>query len=102
MKKNALYEVLVIANSALSDDEIAKQVSDIENVIKKTKGSVNNIEKWGRKKLAYEIKRFSEGYYILIYFTGAPETISELDRILKINDNILRHMIVRNERGLNG
>lgn len=102
MKKNTSYEVLIIVNATLSDDDIAKQISDIEEVINKNKGSVKNIEKWGRKRLAYEIKDLNEGYYVLIYFAGESKTITELDRILKINDNILRHMIVRSERGLDG
>lgn len=99
MGKNTSYEVLVIASTALSDDEIAKQIGDVEKTVKKNNGSVKKTEKWGRKKLAYEIKHFNEGYYFLTYFTGQSQTVAELDRVLKINDNIIRHMIVRDERG---
>ena len=57
-------------------------------------GTVDNVDNWGKRKLAYEINNLSEGDYILIDFHANPDHIAELDRILRINDNVQRHMIV--------
>ena len=57
-------------------------------------GRIDNVDNWGKRKLAYEINNLSEGDYILIDFHANPDHIAELDRILRINDNVQRHMIV--------
>ena len=69
----------------------------IENVITAGEGTVDNVDNWGKRKLAYEINNLSEGDYILVDFHANPDHIAELDRILRINDNVQRHMIVVRE-----
>ncbi|MBE3089507.1 MAG: 30S ribosomal protein S6, partial [Actinobacteria bacterium] len=61
------------------------------------KCKVSNIDKWGVRKLAYSIKKQENGYYIIVYFNGESGVISELDRINKINEKILRHMVVKSD-----
>ena len=65
-----------------------------ELLITAGEGTVDNVDNWGKRKLAYEINNLSEGDYILIDFHANPDHIAELDRILRINDNVQRHMIV--------
>ena len=72
----------------------------IENTITAGEGVIDSTEDWGKRKLAYEINKLSEGDYILINFHADPNHIAELDRVLRINDNVQRHMIVcRSDRG---
>ncbi|HZJ99652.1 MAG TPA: 30S ribosomal protein S6 [Tissierellaceae bacterium] len=61
-------------------------------------GSVTNVDEWGLRKLAYLINDIGEGYYVVLNFNASPETVNELDRIAKISDSIMRHMIIREDQ----
>ena len=89
------YELLFFVAPTLEEEARAKVMGRIENVITEGEGSIDNHEDWGKRKLAYEINHLSEGDYILIDFHADPDHIAELDRILRINDSVERHMIVR-------
>lgn len=65
--------------------------------IVETNGEIENVEEWGTRKLAYEINKINEGYYVLVNFNAAADIPKELDRNLKIADEVIRHMIVRLE-----
>jgi small subunit ribosomal protein S6 len=69
----------------------------LTELIQKNKGAVEQINRWGKKRLAYEIEDYREGYYTLVYFQGEPETAKELDRVMRISDFLLRHTIVRRD-----
>ena len=89
------YELLYFINPALDDDE-RKAVNDrVSGTIANIGGTIDNIDEWGKRKLAYEIAGLSEGEYYLVNFNAEPDTISELDRILRITDTVIRHMVVR-------
>ena len=89
------YELLFFVAPTLEEEARAKVMARIEGVIAEANGTVDNAEDWGKRKLAYEINHLSEGDYILIDFHADPDHIAELDRILRINDSVERHMIVR-------
>ena len=89
------YELLFFVAPTLEEDARAKVMGRIENVITEGDGKIDNHEDWGKRKLAYEINGLTEGDYILIDFHADPDSIAELDRILRINDSVERHMIVR-------
>lgn len=55
------------------------------------------VDRWGKRRLAYAVKKFTDGFYVLINFEAAPAEIKEIDRVLKINDEVLRHLIVKHE-----
>lgn len=97
MEKKHPYETVVILDPTLPADELEGQVNGIQDVITKTDGDIQNIDRWGRKRLAYEINKFNDGYYFVVYYNGLPQTILELDRVLKINDKVIRHMTIKNE-----
>ncbi len=92
------YELVVIFDPSLEEEAVDKELSKITSLLEKEKCEVSNVDKWGIRKLAYPIKKQESGYYIIVYFNGKSGVISELDRINKINDKILRHLVVKSEQ----
>lgn len=90
------YEAVFIFMPNMEDDVRNAVFDRLKGIIEK-KGSIENIDEWGNRKLAYEIKDFKEGYYVIVNFTGDSEVVNELDRVSKITDSIIRHMIIREE-----
>ena len=86
------YEVLFIIDPALEDEKKEATIEAVKGIIA-ADGEVGNVDVWGMRKLAYPIKKKSEGYYVVIEFKGNPSLPKELDRRLKISDNIMRHLI---------
>ncbi|WP_066506795.1 30S ribosomal protein S6 [Abyssisolibacter fermentans] len=93
MKK---YEAVFIFRSNLEEADRVALFDKLKGIIE-TDGSVSKVDEWGLRKLAYEIKDQREGYYILINFEASHKSIQELDRITKISEPVLRHLIVRVE-----
>ena len=91
-KVSASYEVLYIINPTLGEEDTAALVAKFKSLIE-ANGTINEMEEWGKRKLAYPIEDLSEGYYVLVSFTSAPEFPAELDRIMKITDGIMRSLI---------
>ncbi|MFT8315449.1 MAG: 30S ribosomal protein S6 [Clostridium sp.] len=92
------YETLFILNPSLEDDTVKANVEKFKGVIENGGGTVDNIDSWGKRKLAYEIDKVNEGYYTLINFSADSELPKELDRIFRITDGVIRHLIVRDEK----
>ncbi len=91
------YEVMYIVKSA--DEEVVNSVVEkVENLITKNGGNVEKVDRWGKRRLAYEVKKQNEGYYVLVNFEAQPTVITEIDRVMKITDEILKHMIVKNDK----
>jgi small subunit ribosomal protein S6 len=88
------YEVVFIVKP-LEEEQTEAVIGKFENLITTSGGTVNKLDRWGKRRLAYEIKDLWEGFYCLILFSGEAAVVSELDRVLKITDDILRHMIIR-------
>ena len=91
-KTSEKYEVMYIINPAVGEEGIAAIVEKFKTLIE-TNGTIDEMEEMGKRKLAYAINYISEGYYVLMKFTSAPEFPAELDRILGITDGILRRLI---------
>ena len=92
-KVNANYEVVYIMDPALGEEAIAAMIEKFKTLVEQN-SSAMEVEEWGKRKLAYAINYITEGYYVLISFTSAPDFPKELDRILGITDGIIRSMIV--------
>ena len=88
------YETIYIVNPNLDTDSLSEVVTKFSDLIKKLKGSLFKIQEWGKRKLAYEVKRFDKGYYIVLDFCGLPDTVRELERNLKLDDRILKYLTV--------
>ncbi len=83
----------MVLNTKLGEEAIQALVEKFKTLIEQN-GTINNVDVWGKRRLAYAIEDETEGYYTLIDFTSAPEFPAELDRIYKITDGVLRSMIV--------
>ena len=89
------YELLFFADPAITEETRAGVLKRIDVTITENGGKVDDVDNWGKRKLAYEIDKLTEGDYTLVNFHADPTQIAELDRILRINDAVKRHMIVR-------
>ena len=90
-----LYELLVILKPGISNDDLEKNISQIENAIKNYGGSVVKIDEPVRKRFTHKIKAFKDGYYIPILFNAPSEVPNVLKRSLAITDDVLRYIVVR-------
>ncbi len=88
------YELLYFVAPTADDDARANVMNRIESIVKEEGGQIDNVDEWGRKKLAYEINGLADADYTLVDFHTDPQNIAELDRVLRINDIVVRHMVV--------
>ena len=88
------YELLYIINNDLADEAKEAVIAKLNGVVTENGGSVESVEKWGTKKLAYPINFKNEGYYVLVNFTAAATLPSELERIMRITDSVVRFMVI--------
>ena len=89
------YELLFFVAPTINEETRAGVMKRIETTIEGANGTIDKVESWGKRKLAYEINGLNDGDYTLIDFHAEPDDIAELDRILRINDAVVRHMIVK-------
>jgi small subunit ribosomal protein S6 len=91
------YEVVAIVLADLNEDEVTALIERIQTIITDRKGVVAKIDKWGKKHLAYEIKKQKDGYYFLIDFAGDGSIVTEIERNYKIDDRVLKFITVKKE-----
>lgn len=89
------YEVMVILEPSLEERTVEPSLDKYLNVIRNDGGTVDSIEVWGRRRLAYEIKKNAEGIYAVINLQAEPATVKEFDRQLTLNESILRTKVMR-------
>ena len=90
------YETVLVLSAKLGEEGNAELVEKFKKRIAKY-GTVESVDDWGKRRLAYPINKETEGYYALISFTSAPAFTAELDRIYKITDGVLRSLIIKKE-----
>jgi small subunit ribosomal protein S6 len=90
-----IYESAVLINAALEDEQIQSVIGRIKEILTSNDGEIKEIEDWGRKRLAYTIKKSKIGYYIIFRFYAYPEIISTLERFYKLEENILRYLTIK-------
>jgi small subunit ribosomal protein S6 len=91
------YEIMLILPAEADDAVVAQATDRIAQVIKESGGEVLSVNQWGRRRLAYDINRQSEGFYVVAEFTADPDAIKELDRVLSLADEVIRFKIVVRE-----
>lgn len=91
------YEVVAIVLANLNEDEITALIERVQTIITDRKGVIAKVDKWGKRHLAYEIKKQKDGYYFLIDFSGNGSIVSEIERNCKIDDRVLKFMTVKKE-----
>ena len=89
------YELLFFVAPSIDEESRAAVMKRIETTIAEGEGTVDHFDNWGKRKLAYEIDGLTDGDYTLIDFHADPANVAELDRVLRINDAVVRHMIVK-------
>lgn len=89
------YELMFIANPELDENGLKKLTDQYLETVTKEGGSIENIDIWGRRKLAYEIDGKTEGNYVVVTYVAEPAVSDELDRLLNLNENIVRTKILR-------
>lgn len=90
------YESVIIINPNLESEAIKALIEKISNLINNN-GKVSSVEEIGKKRLAYEIKKNKEGYYVVIKFEANPEFITELERVYRITDEVIKFIVVKEE-----
>lgn len=90
-----VYETAVIINAALDDPQVESVISQIKDTIINNGGEIREIENWGRKRLAYMIKKSKVGYYLIIRFNASPNLISKLERSYQLDEHILRYLTIK-------
>jgi len=89
------YEVMVILDPSLEERTVGPSLDKYLNVVRTDGGSVESVDVWGRRRMAYEIKKQAEGIYAVVKLTAEPATVKELDRQLTLNESILRTKVLR-------
>lgn len=89
------YEVMYIINPALEEEAVIGVIEKFKNLLETNGGEISKLDRWGKRRLAYEIDDLKEGHYVLCNFNSKPEVAHELDRVMKIADDVVRHMIIR-------
>ena len=94
------YELMVILDPELDERTVAPSLDKFLNVIRADGGSIDNVDIWGRRRLAYEINKKSEGIYAVVDFTASSDATVELDRQLKLNEAVMRTKVLRKEHAV--
>ncbi len=89
------YECVFILRPDLDEERTSEVAEKFRSLVANHGGEVTRLEKWGKRRLAYEIAHTREGLYMIMQFNASPEIAQELDRVLKITEDVLRHIIVR-------
>ena len=89
------YEVMVILEPSLEESAVQAVINRSTEQLQNDGGTVNRVDKWGKRRFAYEIAKKQEGFYVLLDVTSEPAPMDELDRTLRLADDVLRHKIIR-------
>ena len=89
------YETLYVIKPDLEDEARAALIQKFSAIITDNSGEVESVDEWGKRKLAYAIDYISEGYYVLVNFKANAELPAELERNFRINDNVMRYMVIK-------
>lgn len=91
------YELMFIIDPAIEEDKKNATIEKVQNIITNGNGEVADTDVWGMRKLAYPIQKKNEGFYVVIQFASEPTLPKEIDRRLRISDDVIRHMIINKD-----
>lgn len=91
------YELAVVVNAKIEDDARADVIEKVKALITRFGGNVTDIDEWGKKRLAYEIQKMKEAYYYFIHFEAKSDVPDEIEQRIRIMDNVIRYLCVRQE-----
>jgi len=90
-----IYEELFIAKPDAPDEEVDAFIEQMKTIVSNAGGTVDKVEKWGRRKLAYKVDKYREGAYVLLQFSAGPENVKEFERRLRVSDLVIKFLTVR-------
>jgi small subunit ribosomal protein S6 len=93
----ASYETLFIVRPDIDEEALNKVVTKVEDVVKATEGTILDSEIWGKRRLAYEVKKYTEGIYVKVNFDAPPTVVGKLREHFRFNDDVIRELIVQQE-----
>lgn len=91
------YELAVVVNAKIEDDERLATIEKVKEYIARYGGTITNVDEWGKKRLAYEIQKMREGFYYFIQFDADAACPAELERHIRIMENVIRYLCVRQD-----
>lgn len=89
------YEIVIIFDAGLDEAVIRSNIDRVTEHVRSKGGTPGTVERWGKRSFAYELKHRHEGYYVLVEVSAEPETVAEVDRMLTLSDEVLRHKVIR-------
>jgi small subunit ribosomal protein S6 len=90
-----IYEELFIVKPDAPEDEVDAYIGQVKDLITEGKGTVDKVDKWGTRKLAYRVSKYNEGIYVLVQFTSTPELVHEVERRMRVTDMVIKFITVR-------
>ncbi|MDE8157602.1 30S ribosomal protein S6 [Erysipelothrix rhusiopathiae] len=91
------YEVMYIVKPTLDEEARTAVIAKIHAILTDNGATIDEVNEWGLRELAYEIEDFKKGYYVVTQFTSGDEAVNEFNRLTRINNDVIRHMIVRQD-----
>ena len=91
------YELAVVLNAKIEDEDRAKALEKVKGYVTRFGGTISDVDEWGKKKLAYDIQKMSEGYFYFIHFEAETTAPAEIENRIRIMDNVLRFLIVNQD-----
>ena len=91
------YELMLLLNPQLEEEAVEAVIQKTTEIVTSRNGEIENIDRWGKRKLAYEVQDLTEGFYVVIRFKADNEATTEVDRVLKITEEVLRFLLVRKD-----
>lgn len=92
------YELMLLLNPQLEEEAIEAVIKKTTDIVTSRNGEIENIDRWGKRRLAYEVQDHTEGFYVVIRFKADNEATTEVDRVLKITEEVLRFLLVRKDK----
>jgi len=92
------YELMLLLNPQLEEEAIEAVIKKTTDIVTSRNGEIENIDRWGKRRLAYEVQDHTEGFYVVIRFKADNEATTEVNRVLKITEEVLRFLLVRKDK----
>ena len=92
------YETLFVVRPDIEEDDLNKVIGRVEDVVKSSEGTIVESQVWGKKRLAYEVRKYTEGIYVKLNFDAPPAAVKKLKDHFRLNEDVIRDIIVRDER----
>jgi len=91
------YELCVVLNANVEDDQRTAALEEVKALVERFGGVISDVDEWGKKRLAYEIQKMKEGYYYFIHFEAEPDCPAEIERRIRIMENVIRYLCIRQD-----